>query len=583
MVRPPALAMRLLPARGPLRPPPRAPPSRRGSGPGRRWLLSTPIFYVNGPPHVGHLYSALLADALHRLRGLRPGAGRLATGTDEHGLKIQQAAAASGTSPPEHCAHVSGLFHDLFSRAAVSFTDFIRTTEPRHCRAVQHFWTALQGRGMLYKAFYEGWYCTPDECFLSQAQVTERPDAQGHPCKVSLESGHQVHWTKEENYMFKLSEFQEPLRKWLQGNRHVISPEPFYQLVLRWLEEDLPDLSVSRERSRLQWGIPVPGDSTQTIYVWVDALVNYLTVAGYPDTHHAWWPAAHHVVGKDILKFHAIYWPALLMAVGLDPPEQIYVHSHWTVRGQKMSKSLGNVVDPVACFTRYTVDGFRYFLLRQGVPERDCDYYEEKVIKLLNSELADALGGLLNRCTAHNINPSGTYPPFSELCFRKDSALMPGEASGRAVAEDYQLVASVAHLPSQVTHYFEHFQIYKALESITACVRQTNGFFQRHAPWKLCRENPAEKQWLDTILHVTLECLRLYGILLQPVIPATADKLLSRLAVLPEERALSDVAFLPRYHGKLCPFEGRQLGPDTGPLFPRLEMPRRRQLETKGP
>ncbi|XP_074820445.1 methionine--tRNA ligase, mitochondrial [Natator depressus] len=595
----------LRPARRPLA----APPRRRSSGSGRRWLLTTPIFYVNGPPHIGHLYSALLADALHRHRGLLgPGPGRLTTGTDEHGLKIQQAAAAAGTSPPELCAQVSGLFRDLFCRAAVSFTDFIRTTEPRHRRAVQCFWAALQDRGLLYKDFYEGWYCTPDECFLTQAQVTERPDAQGRPCKVSLESGHQVlrcaaflpalllawpdaslprgpeqvHWTKEENYMFKLSEFQEPLRKWLQGNRHVISPEPFYQVVRRWLEEDLPDLSVSRERSRLQWGIPVPGDSTQTIYVWVDALVNYLTVAGYPDAHHAWWPTAHHVVGKDILKFHAIYWPALLMAVGLDPPEQICVHSHWTVHGQKMSKSLGNVVDPVACFKQYTVDGFRYFLLRQGVPERDCDYYEEKVIKLVNSELADALGGLLNRCTASSINPSGIYPHFSESCFRKGSDHVDVEASGRALAEDYELVASVDHLPLQVTDYFEHFQIYKALESIVACVRQTNGFFQRHAPWKLCRENPAEKCWLDTVLHVTLECLRIYGILLQPVIPATADKLLSRLAVKPEERTFTDLTFLPRYHGKPSPFEGRRLGPDTGALFPRLETPGRRRMETKG-
>lgn len=380
--------------------------------------------------------------------------------------------------------------------------------------------------------------------------------------------------------MFKLSEFQEPLQKWLQGNHHVISPEPFYQLVLRWLEEDLPDLSVSRERRRLQWGIPVPDDSTQTIYVWVDALVNYLTVAGYPDAHQVWWPAAYHVVGKDILKFHAIYWPALLMAMGLDPPRQIYVHSHWTVHGQKMSKSLGNVVDPVACFNQYTVDGFRYFLLRQGVPERDCDYSEEKVIKLVNSELADALGGLLNRCTAPSINPSGTYPHFSESCFRKGSDQ---GASSRALAEDYELVALVARLPRQVTDYFDHFQIYKALESIIACVRQTNGFFQRHAPWKLCRDNPAEKCWLDTILHVTLECLRIYGILLQPVIPATADRLLSRLAVKPEERAFTDVTFLPRYHGNLSPFEGRKLGPDTGVLFHKLETTSRRPMETKGP
>ncbi|NXD10277.1 SYMM protein, partial [Nothocercus nigrocapillus] len=552
------------------------------AGAGRRVLLSTPIFYANAPPHIGHLYSALLADALHRQRGLRGASpGRLSTGTDEHGLKIQQAAAAAGVSPAGLCARVSALFREALAQAAVSFTDFVRTSEPRHRRAVEHFWAALRERGALYKGCYEGWYCTAEESFLPASQLAERRDARGHVLKVSLESGHQVHWTKEENYMFRLSEFQEPLRKWLRDNPHVISPAPFYQQVLHWLQEDLPDLSVSRERSRLQWGIPVPNDSTQTIYVWVDALVNYLSVVGYPETHGEWWPAAHHIVGKDILKFHAVYWPALLMAAGLAPPERIFVHSHWTVHGQKMSKSLGNVIDPDSCFRQYTVDGFRYFLLRQGVPERDCDYYDEKVVKLVNSELADALGGLLNRSTAPSINPSNTYPCFSESCFPKISDYGVTQTLGRASAEDYELVASVASLPLQVAGYFEGFQIYKALECIALCVKETNGFFQRHQPWKLDRKDPAEKLWLNTIIHVTLECLRVYGTLLQPVIPSTADKLLSRLSVEPEERSLSDLTFLPRYNGKPCPFEGRPLGPDTGILFHRLEKSRQSQVENE--
>ncbi|NXN31337.1 SYMM protein, partial [Nycticryphes semicollaris] len=571
-----------------LRPPLRllCPPRRAtstGPGPGRRLLLSTPIFYANGPPHIGHLYSALLADALHRHRCLRgDGLSRLSTGTDEHGLKIQQAAAAAGTSPPELCERVSGLFRQALTQAAVSFTDFIRTSEPRHQRAVRHFWGALRDSGALYKGCYEGWYCTPEETFLPESQLAERRDAQGRPCKVSLESGHQVHWTKEENYMFRLSAFRGPLRDWLRDNPQAITPAPFYQRVLCWLEEeDLPDLSVSRERSRLQWGIPVPTDPTQTIYVWVDALVNYLSVVGYPETHGQWWPAARHVVGKDILKFHAIYWPALLMGAGLAPPEQILVHSHWTVRGQKMSKSLGNVVDPATCVDHYTVDGFRYFLLRQGVPERDCDYYEEKVVKLVNAELADALGGLLNRSTAPSINPSNTYPLFSQSCFPKVLDYREASGLGRACAEDYELVASVTSLPLQVAAYFQGFQIYKALELLALCVRQSNAFFQRHQPWKLDRQDPAEQRWLDTVLHVTLECLRVYGTLLQPVTPQVAHRLLSRLAVGPGERGLSALTFLPRYHGKHCPFEGRQLGPDTGLLFPRLAVPRKPQVDTE--
>ncbi|XP_062998100.1 methionine--tRNA ligase, mitochondrial [Elgaria multicarinata webbii] len=539
-----------------------------GAGSPSQRLISTPIFYVNGPPHIGHLYSALLADAMHRHRQLLGQAGgRFATGTDEHGLKIQTTAAAAGTSPERFCDRVSAKFRELFTQAGISYTDFIRTTEPQHKRAVEHFWTTLRDRGWLYRAYYEGWYCTAEESFLATSQVTERPDALGRRHVVSLESGHQVHWTKEENYMFKLSEFREPLLRWLQERKLAITPKPFYQQVLQWLEQDLPDLSVSRDRARLWWGIPVPGDPTQTIYVWVDALVNYLTIMGYPEGHRAWWPAACHVVGKDILKFHAIYWPALLMAAGLEPPEQILVHSHWTVQGQKMSKSLGNVVDPWACFRRYSVDGFRYFLLRQGVPERDGDYYDEKAVKLINSELADALGGLLNRCTSPSLNPSSTYPGFSEACFPRDSG-----GSGKASVEDYELVSSVGALPQQVSSHFECFQIYKALEAIVNCVRQTNGFVQRHRPWKLSREDPEQQLWLDTILHVALECLRVYGTLLQPVIPAMADKLLTRLGVRsPAERSLSNVDFLSRYHGKKSPFEGRTLGPDAGLLFPKLK------------
>lgn len=379
--------------------------------------------------------------------------------------------------------------------------------------------------------------------------------------------------------MFRLSAFRAPLREWLRDNPRAVCPEPFQQRVWRWLEGELPDLSVSRERSRLHWGIPVPGDPTQTVYVWVDALVNYLSVLGYPEGHGRWWPNAHHVVGKDILKFHAVYWPALLLAAGLAPPERILVHSHWTVRGQKMSKSLGNVVEPLACIGRFTVDGFRYFLLRQGVPERDCDYYEEKVVKLVNSELADALGGLLNRSTAPSINPSNTYPRFSEACFPRDPSGT--KAKGRASAEDYELVASVAALPLQVATYFEGFQIYKALECIALCVRHTNGFFQRHQPWKLDRRDPEERLWLDTILHVTLECLRVYGTLLQPVVPHAADRLLSRLAVEPAERCLSSLAVLPRYEGKPCPFEGRPLGPDAGLLFRRLGKPPQQPAESE--
>lgn len=325
----------------------------------------------------------------------------------------------------------------------------------------------------------------------------------------------------------------------------------------------------------MHWGIPVPGDDSQTIYVWLDALVNYLTVIGYPNAEfQSWWPTTSHIIGKDILKFHAIYWPALLLGAGMSPPHRIYVHSHWTVCGQKMSKSLGNVVDPRTCLDRYTVDGFRYFLLRQGIPSWDCDYYDEKVVKLLDSELADALGGLLNRCTAKRINPSGTYPAFCTTCFPSEPGLV--GPSVRAQAEDYALVSAVATLPKQVADHYDNFQIYKALEAVSSCVRQTNGFVQRHAPWKLNWESPIDAPWLGTVLHVALECLRVFGTLLQPVTPRLADKLLSRLGVSATERGLRELYFLPRFYGHPCPFEGRRLGPETGVLFSRLDQSRAR-------
>ncbi|GLD70413.1 methionine--tRNA ligase, mitochondrial isoform X1 [Lates japonicus] len=530
----------------------------------RSYFITTPIFYVNASPHLGHLYSAVIADCLHRYKLLQGFNSKFATGTDEHGLKIQQAAEAAGKDPLTFCTDVSERFKHLFSSCNISYTDYIRTTEQRHCQAVEHFWSVLWNKGLIYKGSYEGWYSTQDESFLTLLQVGDAVDSSGKQIKVSLESGHQVEWMKEENYLFRLSAFRSQLLDWLKGNPQAIQPERFYHTVLQWLQHDIPDLSVSRQRSRLQWGISVPNDPEQTIYVWLDALVNYLTVAGYPDKHDQWWNVAHHIVGKDILTFHAIYWPAFLLGAGLPLPRTIYVHSHWTSGGRKMSKSLGNVVDPLQRSQMFTTDGMRYFLLRQGVPDSDCDYTDRKVIRLLNAELTDSLGGLLNRCLAPALNPTQVYPSFCPESF-------PREQGGRAVAEDYHMLDAVKNLPAVVEQHFESIHVYKALEAITACVRQTNAFVQRHTPWKLDKSNSEEQRWLDTIIHVSLECLRIYGTLLQPIVPEISDKLLSRLGVQSGERSWAALNFLPRYQGMDCPFEGRALGSNSGVLFSRLE------------
>ncbi|XP_068596774.1 methionine--tRNA ligase, mitochondrial [Brachionichthys hirsutus] len=538
--------------------------STRSAEGDRSYYVTTPIFYVNASPHLGHLYSAVIADCFHRYKLLQGYKSKFATGTDEHGLKIQQAAEAAGKDPLTFCTDVSERFRHLFSSCNISFTDYIRTTERRHRRAVKHFWSALWNKGLIYKGSYEGWYSTQDESFLASLQVGDALDSSGKEIKVSLESGHKVEWMKEENYMFRLSTFRSQLLDWLRANPRAIQPERFHQAVLQWLQEDLPDLSISRQRSRLQWGIPVPGDAEQTIYVWLDALVNYLTVAGYPDKHDRWWSVARHVVGKDILKFHAIYWPSFLLGAGLPLPQVIHVHSHWTVGGKKMSKSLGNVVDPLERSSFFTTDGMRYFLLRQGVPDSDCDYTDDKALKLLNAELADSLGGLLNRCTAPALNAAQIYPPFCPESF-------PSDPGGRASVEDYRMLRAVKRLPAVVEQHYEDMHIFKALEAISVCVRQTNGFVHRHAPWKLDKRVSEDRRWLDTITHVSFECLRIYGTLLQPVVPEISDKLLSRLGVQPDERSWAHLNFLPRQRGMDCPFEGRTLGLDTGVLFSRLE------------
>ncbi|XP_063814609.1 methionine--tRNA ligase, mitochondrial isoform X2 [Pseudophryne corroboree] len=390
--------------------------SKAGYGDGRNarpHLLTTPIFYVNAAPHLGHVYSALLADVQHRYSALCGRDTRLSTGTDEHGIKVQQAAVSLGSEPSKLCTKVSQQFRTMFDAMAISYTDFVRTTEPRHAQAVCDFWKTLEEQGYIYKGTYQGWYCTSDEAFLSEEQTTECKDLEGNKIRVSLESGHEVQWMSEENYMFRLSSLRPKLLCWLQTD--PIRPAPFFHIVRQWLEEELPDLSVSRQRNRVSWGIPVPSDPSHTIYVWLDALVNYLTAAGYPNPDFSPWGPSTHFLGKDILRFHAIYWPAFLIAAGLPPPSNLFVHSHWTCEGVKMSKSLQNVVDPAECIIQYTRDGLRYFLLRNGSPERDCDFTHNTVRKLLNSELSDALGGLLNRCTANTINPQQSWPHYQYM------------------------------------------------------------------------------------------------------------------------------------------------------------------------
>ena len=300
------------------------------------------------------------------------------TGTDEHGIKIQQAAQKNQVPVNTYCDSISSHYANTFRNFNIDYTRFIRTSDTDHYKAVQEFWNVLESGDNIYSTKYSGWYCVPDETFLTESQLKETPSGE----KISAESGHPVEWTEETNYMFKLGKYQDDIIKWI-GSDDKIYPKKFSKILMDFLQEPLPDISISRPLARMSWGIPVPSDSSQMVYVWLDALVNYLTCAGFPnDTFKEKWPPTVQVIGQDILKFHGLYWPAFLLAAGFELPRQIFVHSHWTVDGQKMSKSKMNVVDPNERAKMYTCEGIRYFLLREGVAHSDGSEYNENIKNL---------------------------------------------------------------------------------------------------------------------------------------------------------------------------------------------------------
>uniref|UniRef100_A0A1A9W7E1 Methionine--tRNA ligase, mitochondrial n=1 Tax=Glossina brevipalpis TaxID=37001 RepID=A0A1A9W7E1_9MUSC len=525
---------------------------------GGNFYATTPIFYVNGAPHIGHLYSAVIADAICRYqRLLFPEVSefiRLSTGTDEHGTKIEQAATARKTPVMSYCTKISDMFSEVFHEASVHHCDFIRTTEQRHKEAVNHFWNTLFERNTIYLNQYSGWYCVADETFLTNSQL--RLDEQSG-VRYSLESGHPVEWTEEENYIFRLSKFQSDILYWLKQGDHV-RPAKFEKILLDTLNEPLHDVSISRPVNRVSWALPVPNDPSQTIYVWFDALVNYLTSVGYPDEKYTdFWPPSVQVLGKDILKFHGIYWPAFLIAAGLEPPKQLYVHSHWTVEGQKMSKSKNNVIEPNRAAKMYTMEGLRYFLLREGTAHSDanvrklevlcprglvCDYCNVKALRILNAELADTLGNLLSRLCSKALNPRQIYPRLHTAQLRE----ILKTDNGRQLSEVLQ------QFEAKCTQHFNDRNFYMAADVIMSTLHVANRFLEFSRPWELklkitdvdidkrvclpmpqCDENCLK---LETILAMTMDTLRVCGIALQPLVPILSTRLLDKLSVPYDQR-----------------------------------------------
>ncbi len=506
----------------------------------RPFFVTTPIFYVNDTPHLGHAYPTVAADVLARFMRLDGRQVKFLTGTDEHGQKVEQSARAAGISPQEFADRTSAAFREMTRLLNISNDDFIRTTEDRHIRAVQAIWEELERRGEIYLGTFAGWYAVRDEAFYDESELIDGPD--GRP---RAPTGAEVEWLEEENYFFRLSAWQNRLLAFYEANPDALAPRSRRNEVISFVRAGLKDLSISR--TSFSWGIPVPGNPRHVIYVWLDALTNYISFLGYPDLNNpafsTYWPTVLHIVGKDILRFHAVYWPAFLMAAGIEPPRRIYAHGWWTIEGEKMSKSLGNGIPPDVLVERYGVDPARYFLLRELPFGSDGDFSHRAVVGRLNGDLANDLGNLAQRVLVMINRDCEAQVPEPSRFFEADTALR-GAACG--------LLETVRqHVSEQAFHL--------ALEAIWRVVGDANRYVDEQAPWALRRTDDGR---MRTVLYTLAEVIRYLGILTQPFIPTAASKLLDQLAVPDDARRFGALDATP-----LTP--GTRLPKPEG-IFPRL-------------
>jgi methionyl-tRNA synthetase len=484
------------------------------------FYVTTPIYYVNDAPHIGHAYTTLACDVLARFMRLDGYDVMFLTGTDEHGQKVEKSARAAGMDPKAFTDKVSQNFQDLAKAWNFSNDAFIRTTEPRHYEASKAIWQALIDRGEIYLGSYAGWYAVRDEAFYAESELSTGADG-----VKRAPSGADVEWVEEPSYFFRLSAWQDKLLAFYDANPDFIAPPSRRNEVLSFVKGGLDDLSVSR--TSFNWGVPVPGDPDHVMYVWLDALTNYITAVDYPDTKSPlfskFWPASLHMVGKDILRFHAVYWPAFLMGAGLEPPQRVFAHGWWTNEGQKISKSLGNVIDPFALIETYGLDQVRYFLLREVPFGNDGDFSHAAMITRMNSELANDYGNLAQRVLSMIAkNCGGTIPK-----------------AGAYTPEDEDLLKAAEIMLSDARDRIREQAFHEAIEVIWRVIRAANGYVDRQAPWKLRKENPAR---METVLYVLAETIRRLAILTQPFMPETSAKLLDQLAVPEDARDFAALA-----------------------------------------
>ena len=481
-----------------------------------KFYLTTAIHYTNGPPHIGHAYEMVASDAIARFKRLDGYDVFAMTGTDEHGQKVQRTAAQNALSPKEFVDKIAARFEEMEQRLGCSFDRFIRTTDTDHLPSTQELWRRMEANGDIYLAKYAGWYSVRDEAFYGEEETTLQPDGtrlggQGTP----------VEWVEEESYFFRLKSYQDRLLKLYEDVPDFISPETRKNEVVSFVKGGLEDLSISR--TTFDWGLPVPGDPKHVMYVWVDALNNYVTGTGFPDPESArahYWPADVHIIGKDIVRFHAVYWPAFLMSAGLPLPKRVFGHGFLLNKGTKMSKSLGNVVDPFDLAETYGVDQLRYFFLREVSFGQDGNYSHDAIVGRINADLANDLGNLAQRSLSMIAkNCEGRVPPRGTL----------NEA-------DEAMLAMADAALAKAREAMKDFALHTVLADLWALIAEANRYFANNEPWRLTKTDPARR---DTILYVTIEVLREVAILVQPVMPEAAGKLLYLLGVAPEARSFA--------------------------------------------
>ncbi len=503
------------------------------------FYVTTPIYYVNDVPHIGHAYTTVAADVLARYKRLMGFDVYFLTGSDEHGQKVEKAAITAGETPLELADRVVKRYQALWERLGISHNDFIRTTQERHKKGVSEIFSNILEKGDIYLGEYEDWYCTPCETFWPETQLIENrcPD-----CNRPVEK------LKEESYFFRMSKYQQALLDHIETHPDFIQPKSKRNEIISFVKEGLRDLSVSR--TTFSWGIPVPGNDKHIIYVWFDALTNYMSALGYPDAtpeYQRFWPANVHLIGKDILRFHTVYWPTFLMAAGLPLPEKVFAHGWWTVEGQKMSKSLQNVVEPNMLIDKYGVDVVRYFLMREVPFGLDGDFSHTALIQRMNSDLANDVGNLLSRSTAMAVKYFDGILPQAEELLEIDLAL-------KNKTEDMVAI---------VDKFIDELAFSKALQAIWDVISAGNKYIDDSAPWTLAKD-PANKGRLATVMHTLLESQRVTHCILSAFLPTTATKALASLGWTEEVSIKGLVwgglkagtvvtkteALFPRYEGK---------------------------------